>query len=290
MLTKNALYDNKVFTKNKNHVNFSVSFWKVLHSENIKFWNLRSNYYFLAIIFVFMTSVAASSAKELVNSHKLYGTAINPSQGDTIGFEFVAGLILVVLLFAYLSATSITNEYSSKTIIATFAIYPKKNYALLAKLLHNILITLSLGIASISISYIIVQQIRSEQNLGYGLFDFAVLPTIFSTLFYLTCVTIISFSIGILLRKTCATIIAISVLFFVAPISLNILANSLKFKDFLPTELGARLISMQRDSVTGFSIYSTQPLQNIYLIISVLLIWSLATLAIALFVVTKREL
>lgn len=271
----------------------NVSFWKVLRSENIKFWSLRSNYFMLAMAFVILVGISYLTAKskltayrEFKNSDLLENSFSSFYSSYTVSWS--GGLTLVVFVLSFLAAASVTNEYATGMIITSCSAYPKKIQAMLSKLLHILLLVLCFATLTIFVSYFVENLVLNGENLGHGLSAPGVLASMFYVLFYLLCITVIAFSIGFFVRNRTGSIMSIVGLYLLLPIIVALpFANSKKIetiKAYLPDML-----------LNGFlqninSVFYSFPVKlSVLTIVGALLVWSFGFLALAVLSVKKYD-
>lgn len=140
-----------------------------------------------------------------------------------------AGVNLSVLAVAVLAVLTITAEYSTGMIRASFTAVPRRLPVLWAKLGVFSLVTFVLMLPSVFIAFWANQAILHSHNppiLQASLSDSSVFRTVLGSAIYLTVVGIFAMAIGAIIRNTAGGISAFVAIFFVIPPLLNILPTS----------------------------------------------------------------
>lgn len=140
-----------------------------------------------------------------------------------------AGVNISVLAIAVLAVLTISAEYSTGMIRASFTAVPKRLPVLWAKLGVFALVTFALMLPSVLIAFWANQAILHSHNppiLQASLSDSAVLRTVIGSAIYLTLVGLFAMALGAIIRNTAGGISAFVAIFFVIPPLLNILPTS----------------------------------------------------------------
>ncbi|HEV2592138.1 MAG TPA: hypothetical protein VGU02_09615 [Gaiellaceae bacterium] len=140
-----------------------------------------------------------------------------------------AGVNLSVLAIAVLAVLTITAEYSTGMIRASFTAVPKRLPVLWAKLGVFAAVTLLLMVPSVFIAYWANQAILHSHNppiLQASLSDHGVFRTVLGSAIYLTLVGVFAMALGAIIRNTAGGISAFVAIFFVIPPLMNILPTN----------------------------------------------------------------
>jgi ABC-2 type transport system permease protein len=257
-----------------------VTFLRMVRSEWIKSWSLRSTWWVVAMSIVLMAGLAvivAAVMHQLLNDPEFvarmqaqqqsgggggngggppgmnvnFRGAFNGAVFITIGYQFAA------LTVAVLGVLAISNEYSSGMIRATLSASPRRLRVLLSKLLVLITTTLVIGIIGIGLSWLIATPIlRSTNNPSNFSFtvDFAD-PTqqrqILGAILYLVIIALMSFSLGAVLRATAGGIFSVVAILWVIPLILGIIVQVgdvawvQTLNKYLPSNAGGQIVSPQ---------------------------------------------
>jgi ABC-2 type transport system permease protein len=164
-----------------------------------------------------------------------------------------AGVNISVLPIAVLAVLTITAEYSTGMIRATFTAVPKRLPVLWAKLGVFSIVTLALMLPSVFIAYWANQAILHSHNppiLQASLADPGVFRTVIGSAIYLTVVGIFAMALGAIVRNTAGGISAFVAIFFVIPPLLNILPTSWNnaISPWIPDSAARAIFQLTHDS------------------------------------------
>jgi ABC-2 type transport system permease protein len=140
-----------------------------------------------------------------------------------------AGVNISVLPIAVLAVLTVTAEYSTGMIRASFTAVPRRLPVLWAKLGVFAIVTFALMLPSVFIAYWANQAILHSHNppiLQTSLSDNGVFRVVIGSAIYVTLVGIFAMAVGAIVRNTAGGISAFVAIFFVIPPLLNILPTS----------------------------------------------------------------
>lgn len=200
----------------------NVSFWRVLHSEWIKLWTLRSTWWTLASTVVVMVGFALLLALVVqLSSDAMEGASPEEQAaiGGMIGGPTVvaAGFEMAALVVAVLGALLITGEYSTGMIRSTFAAVPGRLGAFFGKALVLVLVTVVLITMSLALSWLVTYPLLDANNATVDFGDGAQVRSLFGTVLYVTMVALFALGLGALLRHTAGAIFTVVAIFLVIP-------------------------------------------------------------------------
>jgi ABC-type transport system involved in multi-copper enzyme maturation permease subunit len=195
-----------------------------------------------------------------------------------------AGVNISVLAIAVLAVLTITAEYSTGMIRASFTAVPKRLPVLWAKLGVFSLVTFALMLPSVFIAYWANQAILHSHNpaiLQAPLSDPGVFRTVIGSAIYLTVVGIFAMAIGAIIRNTAGGISAFVAIFFVIPPLMNILPSSWNnaITPYLPDATSRSVFQLTHDSG------SFAPLPGILIFLG----YCAATIALAAILMRRRD-
>jgi len=229
-----------------------VTFGRVLRSEWLKLWSLRSTWWSVALTVLLMAGLAVLMAGALgsaAESPDLQQTmdadprlaAPSGAVAVTFGYGFAQ------LTVAVLAALSITGEHASGMIRATFAAVPRRLEVLAAKLLVVAATTVILAVAGLAAAWLATVSMLSADGLALDLSDGEQLRALGGTVAYLVAVAALSFGIGALWRSTAAAIATAVGVLLVLPLVFQVLAGSADWAQdvyaYLPTVAGERVVA-----------------------------------------------
>jgi len=247
----------------------NVNFFRILKSEWLKLWTLRSTWWVVALTIVLMAGFALMFATimrtTLNNPDTLAAMAAASEAGVespgmevgmsalTGGFSAVnivtLGLQFAQLTVAVLGVLMITNEYSSGMIRATFSAAPHRGTVLLAKLLVLLITTLLIAAIGLAlawlVTYPIVDDVTLINRVDFGSWDD--MRALMGAILYLMAIAALSLGIGTLIRASSGGIFAVVALLMVLPMIFQIIlfASDTAWAQtvfrYLPTQAGERI-------------------------------------------------
>jgi ABC-2 type transport system permease protein len=226
----------------------------IVRSEWTKFRSLRSSWWTLGVavlvIIGFGALVAANTPTDSLSS--------SPSD---IATEALFGVLFAQLAVAVLGVLMISGEYGTGMIRTSMTIVPKRLPVLWAKAAVYAVVVLPVSLVAAFASFFLSQAIRSGRGIPTAALDGSgVLRDVIGSSLYVTVAGLLALGIATLLRHTAAGLAAVVGLFFVVPIVVNFLPQSINgFAPYLPNNAGGALfgLSMSNDSLapwTGFGL------------------------------------
>jgi ABC-2 type transport system permease protein len=233
----------------------NVTFFRLLRSEWIKLWSLRSTWWTLGSTVVIMVGVAVMmafvaqlvmdqagdaemSAEEQASMGGLFGAPTVIAGG----YEFAA------LVVAVLGAMVITGEYSTGMIRSTFAAAPGRLGAFAAKAAVLAVVTAVLTTVSLLASWAVSYPILNANDMTLDWSDGDQLQKLYGVVIYTVLVALFALGIGTLLRHTAGAIFTAVAVFLVIPMVFGIavaLASNvdwvLDVNKFLPSVAGSAI-------------------------------------------------
>jgi hypothetical protein len=227
---------------------------KIVRSEFLKIFTLRTWWVLIIIMFAYVGFTAAILGGGMMLASDLAGSALLPSQSsaETAQMTYSTALSVGYVFPVLLGALSITGEYRFGTIIPTFLLTPKRSAVLWAKLLTQFVMGLIYGVIGFATTILasVFFLMRAEQNIG--LTDISTWGMIVRGILAMGIWAMIGVGLGVLIRnQAAAIIIAIAFTQFLEPI-LRFVAlfneATVTISKFLP---GAA-----SDAIGGASVYS----------------------------------
>ncbi|GAA0451582.1 ABC transporter permease [Actinoplanes capillaceus] len=195
-----------------------VTLPRVIKSEWIKFWSLRSTWITLVAAVVAFVGIGM-----LATSLGADGTATPPGQGgpgpgggqamDPTSLS-LAGTTFAQLILATLGVLLTATEYSTGMIRATLTAVPKRLAVLWAKLTVFVSVVLSISLIASFVTFLGGQAVLES---GVSLSDSGVLRAVVGTAVYLTGAGVIGLVLGVLLRATAAAVTTVFGMLFILP-------------------------------------------------------------------------
>jgi ABC-2 type transport system permease protein len=161
-----------------------------------------------------------------------------------------AGLQLVMLLLGALAVLAIGSEYSTGSIRTTMTAVPRRTPVLAAKALLLSGIMFLFGVLSAVLCHLLVQPILADAELGYDLWQEAVLLNILAVALFHMVTAWLGFGLGALLKSTTWGIVVLVVLVMVLEIVLFALSFEWleDLRPYSPGAAGTQLTTMYQSS------------------------------------------
>lgn len=200
----------------------SVTFVRVLRSEWIKLWSLRSTWWTLGATAVLMVGSALAFAllmQLLQNQMESASPEDQAAMGGVLGGPSIvaSGYPMAALVVAVLGALVITGEYGTGMIRSTFAATPRRLVAFFAKATVLAAVTVALTAVSLALSWLVTYPILNANDMAVDFGDGSQVRSLFGTVLYVTLVALFALGVGALLRHTAGAIFTMVALFFVIP-------------------------------------------------------------------------
>lgn len=259
--------------------NLRVTQLRVVRSEWTKLWTVRSTRWSLLVATVLTIGLPAL-ASAVISSH--WGSR---SPGDQVTFNpldpTLAGAIVATLPIGVLGVLVMTGEYSTGMIRASLSAVPKRLPVLWAKAIVFGAVTFALMLPSVLIAFFVCQAILSKHDASYAWSHPGVARAVIGAALFLTVSAVLTLGLGTIVRNTAGGIAAFAALFFVIPPLMNVLPKSWNdaISPYLPGNAGGAITQLTHGSDSlapwpGFAVFVA---------------WAAASLAIAAFVLVRRD-
>jgi len=240
--------------------NLRVTQARVLRSEWLKFWSLRSSYIALAASImgmigfgVLFSAVTANRWPELREARKL---AFDPTATSLRGFE------LAQLIIGVLGVLIVTGEYGTGMIRSSMAAAPKRLPVVWAKAAVLTAIAFIVGEFTAFVSFFAGQAILSSQHIQTTLGAPEVFRSVFGTGLYLTGVGLFGVGLGWIIRSTAGGIATLFGILLVLPALGEALPDTWAqhINPYLPSNAGQVVTQIHPDTGmlapwTGFGVF-----------------------------------
>jgi len=244
-----------------------VSFFRILKSEWLKLWTLRSTWWVVGLTIVLMAGFALLFAwimRTTLSDPDAMAAMVAASDagrgdGAEIASAFAGGISAVnivtlglqfaQLTVAVLGVLMITNEYSSGLIRATFSAAPYRGQVLAAKLLVLLLTTLLLTVVGLGLALLVTRPMLTGVDLITPV-DFGSageLRALLGAVLFLMAIAALALGLGSLIRATAGGIFAVVSIVLVLPMIFQIIvaASNANWAQtvyrFLPTVAGEQV-------------------------------------------------
>ena len=252
----------------------NVTFPRLLRSETVKFFTVRSTFWVLSIAVVLIIGSAAILAVASKTEDVFGDTGVPAGAMAPVGGVFFPRLVYVVL-----GVIAIGSEYATGMIRSTLMAAPTRTPALMAKTVVVGVASFLVSFASVLVAFAVVQAILSSTTLGAHLGDPQVLRMLVGAALYLSFLTMLSLAIGAIVRNTAAGISVIIGLLLILPTFLPIIP-------WQPLEDLVTYLPSAGDSVfspEGTGVHST------WVGFAILVAWTVVATALATVLLKRRD-
>lgn len=227
-----------------------INFARLVRSEWIKFWSLRSAWWTLGMTVAVMAGLALIMAFTIDDA---VGAGIGADEAALTTITF--GYFFAQIVVAVLGALIITGEYTTGMIRSTFTADPQRLGAVAAKAVVLAVVVFVTTLIGIALSWAVTAPILSGSDIAADFSDPQTWRVILGTAAYLALVALMAFALGLILRSSAGTIAAALGILLVIPMVLNILMNfgqewASDVYSYLPGAAGERLMAF---ADAGFS-------------------------------------
>jgi ABC-2 type transport system permease protein len=215
---------------------------RVINSEWIKLWSLRSTRWTLVVAVVSMVFGIVIAAIDMsrwstISAHdKATFSAIDTS---------LAGYHFAQLAIGVLGVLVVTGEYTTGMIRSSFMAVPKRLPVFWAKLLVFASVTFVLMLVSAFLAFFISQAVLTHEHVQVAIGHPHALRAVIGDALFLTALAIFCISLGALIRNTAGGIAAFAGVMFALPGINGILPTSLHnaINPYLPSNAGAAILT-----------------------------------------------
>lgn len=231
---------------------------RVLRSEWIKLWTLRSTWFTLAAAFIGMVGIGYLVSFETQRHFSQMGLVERLTFDPTMRSE--VGVYLAQLAIGVLGVLVISGEYATGMIRATLGAVPTRLPVLWAKLAVYGSVTFVVTLVGSFAAFLGGQKLLHPY--GTTLSQPHVLRAVFGVTLYLTVVALLSVGLGFVIRNTAGGIAALFGLLLVLPVIIRAFPTSWQnhILPYLPSSAGSTLFDLHPDSTslapwTGFGVF-----------------------------------
>lgn len=231
-----------------------VTLPRVLKSEWIKFWTLRSSYWvigatLLAMVFLpAMMGLAAITMPEAEAAEaEMFG--LTPTLVLSVSYA------MAQLAIAVLGVLIISGEYSTGMIRSSLAATPARWPVLVSKAVVIAVISFVTGVVGVGLAYVVTAPMVGNIGGPAPLSDPETLQVFWGTGLYFVGVGLLSLALGALLRHTAGAIATSLGVFFLLPIIAQLVGMWIdlvaKISPYLPPTAGEQIIMSAPEEMTG---------------------------------------
>lgn len=266
-----------------------VTFPKLVRSEWIKLWTLRSTWWVVAI------TVLAQAGFTWMGTYFTLQNVTPEEMGidaSTVGPSFVqSGIMIGQLVISVLAVLAITGEYSTGSIRSTFSAAPRRIDAVLAKGLVLLVVAFITGALATLLSWALTAPSLGSEY-GIDLSNEIHRRVLIAMPLYLMGVALFAFAIGALLRVSAAALATVFGVFLVVETLFGAFPN-IRFlaetSPFLPSNAGYQVLSTETESIDVLRAASDVTVLTPWQGYGVMIAWGVVLLGIALVLIRKRD-
>jgi len=270
-----------------------VTFPRVLRSEWIKFWTLRSTIWTIGVAIVMM---AGFGFLTVFFTAQAIAQNIGEDQGGMPPgilrdpSVILVGSMMAQLAVAVLGVLVITGEYSTGMIRSTLTAVPKRLPALWAKALVLTGVTALTAVVAIAISWLVTLPTLRANDAALDLGDPETQRILLGGVLYLVGIALLAFAIGALLRHSAAALATVLGLLLVVENVFALIPATFfqKVSPFLPSTAGQRITSTQA-SIDQLRAASTTTVLDPWQGYGVMILWVVVLLAVAAVLLRRRD-
>ena len=213
---------------------------RVIRSEWIKFWSLRSTAITLAVAVALMTGIGLL-ASSMLNS----GTASGPGEGLSPVQASLAGLTFAQLAFGTLGVLFVAGEYSTGMIRSSLTAVPKRLPVLWGKIAVFAAVVFVLGLGAAAIAFTGGQALIGDGAASWS--DAGVARAVIGSAVIMAGSGVLGLALGALLRSTPAAISTLfGAMFLLSGVAQLLLPESWRDSvvQYLPADAGSAFASV----------------------------------------------
>ncbi len=271
-----------------------VTFARVVQSEWIKFWSLRSTLWTLGATVVVMGAVSwlavFFTARDAVDPDTtpqdaavLMAVLHDPS-------VVLTGADLAKLVLAVLGVLIITGEYSTGMIRSTLTAVPRRLPAFWAKALVLTVVTAVVVAVGTVVSWLVALPTLRAHDAVLDLGDPQTRRILLGGVLYLVAVALLAFAVGAILRVSAGALATVLGLLLVVEVLFRTIPADFfrTVSPFLPGTAGHQLLAT-RDSIEAARLATSAPVLGPWTGYGVMLVWVAVLLTVAAVLLRRRD-
>jgi ABC-2 type transport system permease protein len=271
-----------------------VTFARVLHSEWIKMWSLRSTLWTLAAAIAVMGAV--SNLAVFFTAREAFDPATKPKDAAPLVAMvhdpslILTGSELAKLVVAVLGVLIVTGEYSTGMIRSTLTAVPKRLPAFWGKALVLAAVTAGTAAVAVLLSWIVALPTLTAHHAALDLGDPQTQRILLGGVLYLVGISLLAFAIGALVRHSAGALATVLGLLLVVEVMFRTIPADFfrTVSPFLPGTAGHQLLVPQA-SIDQARATTTAPVLGPWAGYGVMLAWVAVLLAAAGVTMRRRD-
>ena len=216
-----------------------VTFPRLLRSEWIKLWSLRSTAWTLAITAVVIVGFVVLITWGMLDANEMSGNSEDVNALDAFGAIPYLGPTAV----AVLGALTITGEYTTGMIRSSFAAAPRRLPVLWSKALVLAVVVFVTTALAVAVAASLQALMFGSRGASVDLGDPQVVRALIGNALYVTGIAVLAFGLGVLMRHSAAAITTTLGILLVLPILFSLIPwEPLQdLTPFLPNVAGSQI-------------------------------------------------
>jgi ABC-2 type transport system permease protein len=271
-----------------------VTFARVVRSEWIKFWSLRSTLWTLASTVVVMAAVSWLAV--FFTAREAFNPTTEPQDAALLvallhdPSVVLTGVDLAKLVLAVLGVLIVTGEYSTGMIRSTLTAVPRRLPALWAKALVLTIVTAAVASVAAVVSWLVALPTLRAHDAALDLADPQTRRILLGGVLYLVAVALLAFAVGAILRVSAGALASVLGLLLVVEVTFRTIPADFfrTVSPFLPGTAGHQLLAT-RASIEQARLTSSAPVLDPWLGYGVMLAWVAVLLATAAVLLRRRD-
>ena len=271
-----------------------VTFARVLHSEWIKFWSLRSTLWSLTATVVVMGAVSYLAV--FFTAREAFDPATKPKDAAPLltmlhdPSLILTGSELAKLVVAVLGVLIVTGEYSTGMIRSTLSAVPKRVPALWGKALVLAAATAGAAAVAVLLSWAVALPTLTGHHAALDLGDRQTERILLGGVLYLVTIALLPFAVGAIVRHTAGALATVLGLLLVVEVMFRTIPADFfrNVSPFLPGTAGRQLLATQA-SIAQDRATSSAPVLGPWTGYGVMLAWVAVLLAVAAVLMRRRD-
>jgi ABC-2 type transport system permease protein len=272
----------------------SVTFARVVRSEWIKFWSLRSTLWTLGSTVVVMGAVSWLAV--FFTAREAFDPATKPQDAAVLvallhdPSVVLTGADLAKLVLAVLGVLIVTGEYSTGMVRSTLTAVPRRLPALWAKALVLTVVTAVVVSVGTVVSWLVALPTLHAHDAVLDLGDPQTRRILLGGVLYLVAVAMLAFAIGAILRVSAGALATVLGLLLVVEVLFRTVPADFfrTVSPFLPGTAGHQLLAT-RDSIEAARLATSAPVLDPWTGYGVMLVWVAVLLTVAAVLLRRRD-
>jgi hypothetical protein len=224
-----------------------VTFGRVLRSEWLRLWSLRSTWITLGVTILIIVGLGAA----FTAARAAHWPPRDP--GELVSFDptrtSLGGTFLAQLSVGILGVLVVTGEYSTGMIRATFTAVPRRVTVLVARAIVFAVLTLLVLVPTCVVAFVLGQHLLSSRHIQTNFSAPGVARAVIGAALYLFAIGLLGLALGWLIRHTAGAIAVLVTLLLILEILVHLLPTpwAERIAKYLPAEAGGAVWAVRPD-------------------------------------------